>query len=320
VLLFVALLECVLLWVVGKRYYDRRHSGDRNFWQWCRILLILCVVGVIWDCTRFFLGGFYGEIDDFDVEPNANNSWIEDDRDKTYTVVIPTEKAPGYAAMLYPLLALHLGVVPVVACVAVEIAIATKNLNHDGTNSANSKWVDDSQKEKIVRIAVFVVACAIGLIGFINAFSEVAVTEDFGYEWSQKFGVAVFRTRNGTFMLENGYVYIEGMELTGVVYFGFGAFLTSIYVWQKTNWLTYAVVSFVALLGQAIGGVSSDYFFYASNAWELVSFGLLVWADFRFFNQIGSEPTDLSWKALLFPQRMTTVSELRLETKANDEA
>merc|ERR1712083_224713 len=135
-----------------------------------------------------------------------------------------------------------------------------------------------------VRGITLLISLCISSTECINfAARALAFTYFGGWQRASRFGVVEYTFPSLEHTKAHGCVAF-GDELTGVVSFALAAVLAGGCIWKRSGWKAYFLISLVGMLGQATGPISKDYFFFASNFFEIFSFGGMVLADYRLFN------------------------------------
>ncbi len=217
-----------------------------------RALLALGLFGVVFDNLRLFAGGFW----------DAASS-----------------TPPAFAWSILPLVCMHLVVVPLLVCFQSELCIATAT--------------DQAGGARLARLPVLVLALGLAACGAVNAYAEIGATLAAGtLRRTETNGVVQYLTVPLASAKAQGYPS-AGPELAGVFAFAWAAVLAGVYVAARSTpphgWTParrcaarygYLVLAIAGLVGQAVGpALGPLYFFYASNFWEIVSFGAMVMYD-----------------------------------------
>lgn len=247
VYLVFVLADLVLAYFEIKRFRDGLKKGDPKLWTYARFWFLFGLIGSMLDTIRLFIGGFWSDI--------------------------PEGEEPVGAKYIYPMLVLHAFVALIVTGIF-ELAVAS------------FKFEEEGLKTKIARAVFALVSLALTIIALINVYAEIALSEEhIGLIREEKFGIVRFTPGNLTLAQEFGYLAIPGTELAGVIWFSLVAVGVGAVVFYNIRWPWLCVLSVVTLIGQGIGPLVPDYFYFASNGWEMVTFLSLVWADYKVFNQ-----------------------------------
>eukprot|EP00928_Gymnodinium_smaydae_P054317 TRINITY_DN38117_c0_g1_i1.p1 TRINITY_DN38117_c0_g1~~TRINITY_DN38117_c0_g1_i1.p1 ORF type:complete len:270 (+),score=35.00 TRINITY_DN38117_c0_g1_i1:51-860(+) len=185
------------------------------------------------------------------------------------------KRLPSLVGIIFPCELAHLVVLPLFIYVQLEFCVA------------DSKC----PRSFVLRGVALLVSLLISLCCGINMAALVETFDDLGYQRSEDFGVVTYTYPKLAVAKERGYLTIAD-ELIGVVTFATAAVIAGAFLWRKNGWPAYFMISLVALLGQAAGPVSKDYFFFASNFFEILSFGGMVLADEHVFKTGSSRDMD----------------------------
>ena len=174
----------------------------------------------------------------------------------------------------------HLVGVPLLVSVQAELCIAAAALRR-GVAS-------DSRCAVLVRWVFTFVSLTIAVCGGIDAAAIVGATAKTGLNRDETFGVCTWSPANLTAATAMGEKTSGVSMLLGVQAFAFAALLAGVCITRQVRMHFYLLLAFAGLVGQALGPLSKPYFFFASNFFEVVSFGAMVLADFRLFEPPGS--------------------------------
>ena len=265
--LVYALAECGLLAVMAHRLYAGIRLRHQATWQACRLLLICALAGVILDNIRHFAGGFWAD----------------------------AASPPAFANVVYGLEAVHLVFVPLLLLVQVELCIAASAARlHKDSTAANvqviadplvgpphlAKYSGEPGWSTAARTVAAILAFGVAAAGAVNCAARLAATAELGLVREEMFGVVVFTPVNLTAAEDMGHP-TAGPDSLGVQFFGLSAVVAGAWIACRLRSFAYLCLSFAGLIGQALGGVSAQYLFFASNFFEIVSFGAIVLEDWR---------------------------------------
>jgi hypothetical protein len=191
------------------------------------------------------------------------------------------EEPPWYAFANYPLVTLHLVMVPLLIIAYTEILCSIRGwkAREDGLLAdADSVW------ETRARTFAFVFASTLAVIGFVNTVASWQSTGLHGMERNDKAGgLVVWRLQELEKAVEDGFLTI-GIKLAGVIAFAIWAVLCGVCIWRRTGFSMWFWVALACFLGQAGGVALGDAFSYLSNFLEIGSFAPFVYADMIFMD------------------------------------
>lgn len=252
--------------LAAKRYFHGKEEGHNWAWQWSRLLVSACSFLAGWDCLRLFAGGFW---DPEGAEP------------------------PLFAYSIYPLMMVHLVLVPLLAMPNTEFEFNARVLK---SHEDGSPKEGETDFERRLRVVVATIGVLLALVGLQTVVQRWRATSETGLHRSFEFGgITTWKLTELEEAHEMGYWVIpEALELVGILYFAIYAVIIGIAIWCNVGKPQYFLIQLLCLAGQGgaagLGTGPGGAFSYSSNLFEVVSFLGMVYADHCFFAIPGKTP------------------------------
>lgn len=243
-----------------RRWFHGKAAGHRQEWQWSRVFVGVCAPCAGWDCLKVFMGGFWQNV----LDP------------------------PIFAYSIYILVPIHLVLVPLLCWPNTEYEIAARawKASEDGEPK-----VADTGGDKAFRWVTIAVSTVMAILGWMNTVARWRATaRQGGMDRVQRvFGNIVEWDLASTEVAHEMGMFVFEPEIFGAFAFGLWSVVAGALIWRSTGRKEYFILTFIALVGQGIGGPpqirqflqfeSGDLFKYLSNFFEPVSFFAMVYAD-----------------------------------------
>lgn len=267
----------------ARRYVDGLAAGHRAVWQLSRVLVSAgCFLAGL-DCLRLFAGGLWGAARSLPSQLELHLAPAVEGVGAS----VSRSSAPLFAYSIYPLMLVHLVLVPLLMIPNTEFEIAARTQRaYDSGEPMHS----EGPVEQGLRWLVCAVAVLLALVGLQTVLQQWRATSAVGLRRAEQWGgVVTWRLAGMDKVHEMGLLAIpKSLELMGVMAYANYAVFIGAAVWWTSGRPGYFLIQLSCLLGQGGSAALGRAFSYGSNFFEVVTFAGMVYADVCFFQIPGN--------------------------------
>ena len=288
------LCQFVLLGLAVRRVYAGYLQHHPWRWNAGRSIFVIGQVFVVLDCMRCVshacnspsrrIARGSDSLDPHEPPPNrvfAGGFWTDLTEDSP---------VPHFAGIIFPLLLVHMVLLPLMTPFVFEITAAAHAPARMRLLLGGDRQDDEPPNggccgccgvhESKLRIFSYVFSGVLAIVGMINFVATTGATAETGFHYRSTMGIVTYHPANLTEAKALGFVAVPGGDILGVAVYGIFTVVMGVYIALRVRKYLPLVLAGLGLLGQVGGASNPTFFFFSSNFFEILTFASVVKADY----------------------------------------